>query len=92
MNQLGTIDAVIHNAGVIDGPRVLTVDVVAPYLLTALIERPGRLLYLSSGMHRSGRALLTATDWNRQHTTGSYSDNELFFTTVAVAVRDSPSE
>src|SRR5947209_19242392 len=86
VNQLGPMDAVIHNAGVINGPHVLTVNVVAPYLLTALIERPGRLIYLSSGMHRGGRARLTGMDWSGQRTTGSYSDSKLFVTTLASAV------
>src|SRR6478609_4129635 len=52
VNQLGSVDAVIHNAGVVNGRAVLPVNVVAPYLLTALISRPHRLVYLSSGMHR----------------------------------------
>jgi hypothetical protein len=38
VNQLGPVDAVIHNAGVSRGPQVLPVNVVAPYLLTALID------------------------------------------------------
>src|SRR5437588_7281007 len=38
VNPLGAMDAVIHNAGVLSGPHVLPVNVVAPYLLTALIE------------------------------------------------------
>src|SRR5215470_6008969 len=57
-NRLGRFDAVIHNAGVgyrearrvetADGiERVFAVNVLAPYLLTALIERPERLVYLS---------------------------------------------
>ena len=54
VNDLGPMDAVIHNAGVNTGPNVLPVNVVAPYLLSALIHRPQRLVYLSSGMHRSG--------------------------------------
>ena len=59
VNRLGSMDGVIHNAGVISGPPVLPVNVVAPYLLTALIERPRRLIYLSSSMHRGGRARLS---------------------------------
>ncbi len=55
-NRLGPMDTVIHNAGVLAGPHVLPVNVVAPYLLTALIHRPRRLIYLSSSMHRGGRA------------------------------------
>jgi NAD(P)-dependent dehydrogenase (short-subunit alcohol dehydrogenase family) len=80
------MDAVIHNAGVLAGPHVLPVNVVAPYLLTALTHRPKRLVYLSSSMHRSGRASLTGMDWSGHRTTGSYSDSKLFVTTLAVAV------
>src|SRR5918999_1748254 len=53
-NQIGRFDAVIHNAGVYSGPSVLPVNVVAPYVLTALIAKPGRLVYLSSSMHMGG--------------------------------------
>ena len=64
-NAGGPYDAVIHNAGVgyreprrirtDDGlEHVFAINVLAPYLLTGLIERPGRLVYLSSGMHRGG--------------------------------------
>jgi NAD(P)-dependent dehydrogenase (short-subunit alcohol dehydrogenase family) len=86
VNRLGRMDAVIHNAGVITGPGVLPVNVVAPYLLTALIHRPQRLVYLSSGMHRGGRASLAGMDWGGHRATGSYSDSKLFVTTLAVAV------
>lgn len=86
VNRLGPMDAVIHNAGVISGPHVLQVNVVAPYLLTALIERPQRLIYLSSSMHRGGRVRLNGIDWSGHRTTGSYSDSKLFVTALAVAV------
>jgi NAD(P)-dependent dehydrogenase (short-subunit alcohol dehydrogenase family) len=86
VNRVGPMDAVIHNAGVIRGPHVMAVNVVAPYLLTALIDRPQRLVYLSSSMHRGGRASLTGIDWSGHRTTGSYSDSKLFVTTLAVAV------
>jgi NAD(P)-dependent dehydrogenase (short-subunit alcohol dehydrogenase family) len=86
VNRLGRMDAVIHNAGVISGPHVLPVNVVAPYLLTALIKRPQRLIYLSSSMHRGGRASLTGIDWSGHRTTASYSDSKLFVTTLAIAV------
>jgi NAD(P)-dependent dehydrogenase (short-subunit alcohol dehydrogenase family) len=85
VNRLGRMDAVIHNAGVYTGPQVLPVNVVAPYLLTALIDRPKRLIYLSSGMHRSGRPCLDGIDWSGRRA-GSYSDGKLFVTTLAVAV------
>jgi NAD(P)-dependent dehydrogenase (short-subunit alcohol dehydrogenase family) len=86
VDRLGQMDAVIHNAGVLSGLHVLPVNVVAPYLLTALIERPQRLVYLSSGMHRGGRASLTGMDWRGDRVTGSYSDSKLFVTTLAAAV------
>jgi len=86
VNRLGSMDGVIHNAGVISGPPVLPVNVVAPYLLTALIERPRRLIYLSSSMHRGGRGRLSGMKWSGQRTTGSYSDSKLFVTTLAIAV------
>jgi NAD(P)-dependent dehydrogenase (short-subunit alcohol dehydrogenase family) len=86
VNRLGRMDAVIHNAGVIRGPHVLPVNVVAPYLLTALIHRPQRLIYLSSSMHRGGRPSLTGMDWSGGRATGSYSDSKLFVATLAAAV------
>jgi NAD(P)-dependent dehydrogenase (short-subunit alcohol dehydrogenase family) len=86
VNRLGRMDAVIHNAGVNAGPHILPVNVVAPYLLTALIHCPKRLVYLSSSMHRGGRASLTGMDWSGHRATGSYSDSKLFVTTLAAAV------
>jgi NAD(P)-dependent dehydrogenase (short-subunit alcohol dehydrogenase family) len=79
VNALGRMDAVIQNAGVYSGPHVLAVNIVAPYVLTALVERPARLVYLSSGMHQGGRATV---DLSR----GSYSDSKLFVTALAAAV------
>jgi NAD(P)-dependent dehydrogenase (short-subunit alcohol dehydrogenase family) len=86
MNRLGRMDAVIHNAGVLSGRDVLPVNVVAPYLLTALMRRPGRLVYLSSGMHRGGRPSLNEMDWSGRRVTGSYSDSKLFVTAFAFAL------
>jgi len=86
VNQLGPLDAVVHNAGIDSGRHILPVNVVAPYLLTALIHRPQRLIYLSSSSHYGGRAELAGLDWSAQRKTGSYSDSKLFVTTLAVAV------
>ena len=86
VNELGRVDAVIHNAGLYSGPQIMPVNVVAPYLLTALIRRPERLVYLSSGMHRGGRADVDGVDWSGQRATGSYSDSKLFVATLAFAV------
>jgi NAD(P)-dependent dehydrogenase (short-subunit alcohol dehydrogenase family) len=86
INRLGPVDAVIHNAGVEFGSGVLAVNVVAPYVLTGLIERPKRLVYLSSSMHRGGRASLDGMDWTRPRASGTYSDSKLFVTALAMAV------
>jgi NAD(P)-dependent dehydrogenase (short-subunit alcohol dehydrogenase family) len=85
-NGLGRMDAVIHNAAVGDGRVVLPVNVVAPYVLTASMLRPDRLVYLSSGMHRGGRARVSGLDWNGGRTTASYSDSKLLLTTLTAAV------
>jgi NAD(P)-dependent dehydrogenase (short-subunit alcohol dehydrogenase family) len=83
-NASGRFDAVIHNAGVGSGsgPALVTVNVLAPYLLTALMTRPGRLVYLSSGMHRSGRAELSGLDGPGI----GYGDSKLLDATLAAAV------
>lgn len=86
VNRLGRMDAVIHNAGVVSGPAVLPVNVVAPYLLTARIDRPGRLIYLSSGLRRGGRPDLSGLDWGGASVTATYSDSKLFVTALALAV------
>jgi NAD(P)-dependent dehydrogenase (short-subunit alcohol dehydrogenase family) len=98
VNKIGRMDAVIHNAGIYrepargetpDGhPKVLAVNTLAPYILTALIERPGRLIYLSSGMHRGGEASVRDIDWSerRWDTNQAYSDSKLFVTALAMAV------
>jgi len=85
VNRLGRLDAVIHNAGVYSGPQVLPVNIVAPYLLTALVDRPQRLVYLSSSAHYSGRSSLAGVDWSGRRSR-SYSDSKLFVTTLAAAV------
>lgn len=80
----GTLDVVVHNAGVLHGP-VLPVNVTAPYVMTALIPA-SRHLYLSSSMHRGGRADLTGIDWTRGRDTRSYSDSKLLVTVLMAAV------
>jgi NAD(P)-dependent dehydrogenase (short-subunit alcohol dehydrogenase family) len=85
VNRLGPVDAVIHNAGVLSGTHLLPVNVVASYLLTALV-RADRLVYLSSDMHHGGRPDIAGLDWSGQRATSSYSDSKLLVTTLAVAV------
>src|SRR5580698_10544262 len=98
-NASGRFDAVIHNAGVgyresrrvetQDGLcQVFAVNVLAPYLLTGLIQRPDRLVYLSSGMHRGGNPDLDDPQWTRRRWNGAqaYSDSKLFDVMLAFAV------
>ncbi|MDT0169223.1 SDR family NAD(P)-dependent oxidoreductase [Pseudarthrobacter sp. BRE9] len=85
-NTIGGIDAVIHNAGVLSGAALLPVNVVAPYLLTALMPGPRRLIYLSSGMHRGGDTGLAGLDWAGRTTTASYSTTKLQVTALSAAV------
>ncbi|MDQ0771153.1 NAD(P)-dependent dehydrogenase (short-subunit alcohol dehydrogenase family) [Pseudarthrobacter defluvii] len=85
-NGIGRIDAVIHNAGVLNGAALLPVNVVAPYLLTALIPGPRRLIYLSSGMHRGGDPGMDGLDWAGRTTTASYSTTKLHVTALSAAV------
>src|SRR5262249_53100763 len=87
VNAIGRMDAVIHNAGVASTAgrsptpeghaTILAVNTLAPYILTALIERPRRLVYLSSGMHRGGAGSLRDIDWieRRWNSTRAYSES-----------------
>lgn len=85
LKEAAPLDGVIHNAGVWSGPAVMPVNVIAPYLLTALTPTPGRLVYLSSGSHFSGRPALDRVDWLGR-SPGSYADSKLFVTALAAAV------
>ncbi len=82
---LGPFDAVIHNAAVSAGDALLPVNVVAPYVLTALVPA-NRLVYLSSSMHRGGSADLSRADWSGARPTLSYSDSKLLVTTLMAAI------
>src|ERR1700691_1597804 len=98
VNALGTFDAVIHNAGIgyreprriatEDGlPQVFAVNTLAPYILTALIKKPKRLVYLSSGLHRNGDASLKDLAWEHRPWQGqqAYSDTKLHDVLLAFA-------
>ena len=98
-NALGVFDAVIHNVGIgyrephrietEDGlSQLWAVNVLAPYVLTASMHRPGRLVYLSSGMHPGGDASLEDLQWSRRRWTGSqaYADTKLHDVLLAFGV------
>ena len=99
VNQLGTFDAVIHNAGVgyrepkrivtEDGlSHLLAVNTIAPYILTALITRPKRLVYLSSMLHQDGDPSLKDLTWADRPWLGqqAYSDTKLHDVLLAFAI------
>jgi NAD(P)-dependent dehydrogenase (short-subunit alcohol dehydrogenase family) len=97
-NRLGPFDAVIHNVAVgfrepllrtADGlPHVFAVNTIAPYLLTASMDKPGRLVYLSSGLHQQGDPSLTDLLWRNRPWSGlqAYSDSKLHDAMLAFAV------
>ena len=99
VNALGAFDAIIHNAAVgyregrriqtEDGlPHVFAINTLAPYILTALIHKPKRLLYLSSGLHQQGDASLKDLLWEHRSWQGmqAYSDTKLHDVLLAFAV------
>ena len=98
-NALGQFDAIIHNAGIgyqerargntVDGlPPVFAINTLAPYILTALILKPERLVYLGSGMHRSADPSLRDLEWRTRKWNGSqaYSDSKLHDVMLAFAM------
>jgi len=98
VNGIGRMDTVIHNAGVFlepsraataDGhPTTLAVNTLAPYLLTALIDRPHRLIYLSSGLHHTGAGSLADIDWTRRpwNPMQAYAESKLQVTALALTL------
>jgi NAD(P)-dependent dehydrogenase (short-subunit alcohol dehydrogenase family) len=98
-NAAGPFQAVIHNAGVyrpgsasretVDGlDDVFAINALAPYLLTALIEGPQRLIYLSSGLHQGGDPDLRDLQRRQRRWNGSqaYANSKLFDVVLAFAV------
>ena len=99
VNRLGTFDAVIHNAGIgyreprrivtEDGlSHLLAVNTIAPYILTALIAPPKRLVYLSSGLHQDGDPSLDDLTWAARPWQGqqAYSDTKLHDVLLAFGI------
>ncbi|MCE7000394.1 SDR family NAD(P)-dependent oxidoreductase [Saccharothrix sp. S26] len=92
-------DVVVHNAGLGGGlpQRTVTedglellfqVNVLAPYLLTALVPRPRRVVYLTSGLEARGVADLDDLQHERGPWDGmqAYSDSKLLDVVLAFAV------
>lgn len=97
VNELGSFDAIIHNAGIYHVPHharskerlplIFAVNSIAPYILTAMINRPERLIYLSSGMHMHGDASMDRLiSIERGTNIPGYSDTKLHDLLLAFAV------
>lgn len=99
VNSLGSFEAVIHNAAVgYQTPRRITtedglaqefaVNTLAVYILTALIRKPKRLVYLSSGLHKGGDTSLKDLNWEQRAWRGqqAYSDTKFHDVLLAFAV------
>ncbi len=97
-NQLGTFDAVIHNAAIgykersrklteDNLPHVFGINTLAPYVLTALMHKPKRLVYVSSELHRRGNLTLDDLLWERRTWNGTraYSETKLHNVLLAFA-------
>ncbi|PVH78975.1 putative daunorubicin C-13 ketoreductase [Cadophora sp. DSE1049] len=97
-NKLGVFDAVVHNAGVGYGQgfkktedgiaQLFAVNALAPYILTCLMERPKRLVYVSSGLHRGGDVRMVDVGWKEKRWDGfqAYGDSKLMDVVLALAV------
>lgn len=99
VNKLGRFNAVIHNAGIgyreprrveteSRVPSVFAINVLAPYILTALIEKPDRLIYLSSGMHHGVHPRMDDLLWRKRSWNGAsaYAESKLCDVLLAFAV------
>jgi NAD(P)-dependent dehydrogenase (short-subunit alcohol dehydrogenase family) len=97
VNSIGRMDAIIHNAGIYtqrsrgstpEGHAcTLAINTLAPYMLTGLIKRPGRLVYLSSGLHRGGEGSLDDLDWTKRawDSGKAYAESKLYIVALASA-------
>ena len=96
--EFGRFDVVIHNAGIGGGQaqpsvtedgleRIFQVNVLAPYVLTCLLPRPGRLVYLTSGLESAGTVRLDDLQWRTRSWNGmqAYSDSKLYDVMLAFA-------
>ncbi|MEJ7646982.1 MAG: SDR family NAD(P)-dependent oxidoreductase [Chryseolinea sp.] len=86
LNALGRFDTIIHNAGVynVSDKLVMAVNTLAPYMLTCLVKKPARLIYLSSDMHMHGDPKLESL--SRFANGITYSDSKLYVVMLAMAV------
>ena len=99
-NTLWRFDAVIHNAAIgfrekqrvrtEEGlPHVLAANTLAPFVLCLLMQRPKRVVFVSSELHRRrGDPALDDLLWERRRWNGTqaYSDTKLHMVLLAFAL------
>lgn len=97
-NKSGPFDAIVHNDGLglstngektADGvAQIFAVNSMAPYILTALMDKPKKLLYVSSGLHMGGDTSLEDVTWTKRQFQPSqaYNDTKLHNVILAKAV------
>jgi NAD(P)-dependent dehydrogenase (short-subunit alcohol dehydrogenase family) len=85
VNNSGPFDVVIHNAGLYraTAQQIFAVNTLAPYILTCLIKKPKRQIYLSSGLHLQGRPNLEKFSTDTKGI--SYADTKLHVLMLAIA-------
>lgn len=84
VNESGPFDAIIQNAAVYrdSGDLIFKINTMAPYILTCLIDKPKRIVYMSSGSHFSGDPNPDVLD----NGSISYGDSKLHMVMLAKAV------
>ncbi|MEY9524015.1 NAD(P)-dependent dehydrogenase (short-subunit alcohol dehydrogenase family) [Bradyrhizobium japonicum] len=98
-NELGHFNAVIHNVAIgyreprrivteDDLPHLFAINVLAPYVITSLMKRSERLVYLSSGMHHGVSANFGDLLWEKRPWDGStaYAESKLYNAMMALAI------
>jgi NAD(P)-dependent dehydrogenase (short-subunit alcohol dehydrogenase family) len=74
-NKHGPYDVVMHNAGLYLGPfartedgvpSLVAVNTLAPYVLACLMDKPERLVFVSSQLHQNGNAGLSDITWKQR--------------------------
>ncbi|TCK89092.1 NAD(P)-dependent dehydrogenase (short-subunit alcohol dehydrogenase family) [Natranaerovirga hydrolytica] len=86
INEFGTFDVIIHNAGVYGAPaeEMLNVNSLSPYILTSLVNKPKHLIYITSDLHRSGSLKFDEIVSDTPNIT--YSDTKLQIITLSMTV------
>ncbi|WP_084038887.1 SDR family NAD(P)-dependent oxidoreductase [Demequina sp. NBRC 110053] len=98
-NEHGPYDVIIHNAGIGGGAtsrtetadgleEIFQVNVVGPYLLTALMPIAPRMIYLTSGLEADGTWVPADLQWSTRDWNGmqAYSDSKLHDSMLAFEI------